>query len=95
MVAGFSMGGGLALHLLRQPRPAWLAGIFTAGSFLSSSSHVYTSPSLGDYRQRDLPILMTHGESDELIPIAWGEQTHRNLTTAGLQVSHCAHRDTL
>jgi predicted esterase len=52
---GFSMGGGLALHVLRRPGFANLRGIFTMGSFLVNDSVVQKK------KLTPVPVLMMHG----------------------------------
>ncbi|EWM29812.1 lysophospholipase-like 1 [Nannochloropsis gaditana] len=73
-LGGFSMGGGMALATLARETKV-LAGIFAIGSFLASDSAVYQSP-----QQRTMPrILLAHGQSDAVVPYAWGEATARRL----------------
>jgi predicted esterase len=58
---GFSMGGGLALHILRKPFFSKLRGVFTMGSFLTEDSALLTKP------VSKVPVLMMHGTSFHLL----------------------------
>ena len=65
---GFSQGGCLSLHLLREEYssrlPDQARGIFSMGSFLINDSIVLTEQRVSTSRpQSDLPILMMHGTS--------------------------------
>jgi predicted esterase len=84
-IGGFSMGGGIALHLVRYLTESGnfqvlkkIKGIFTAGSFLVSSSTTFSELVLTALQSNHVsvpPILMMHGESDSLISVEWGKQT--------------------
>jgi predicted esterase len=60
---GFSMGGGLALHVLRRPCLANLRGIFTMGSFLVNGSVVQKK------KLTPVPVLMMHGKCRNQVQI--------------------------
>ena len=57
-IGGFSMGGGLALHTLRQNLSSKFRAIFAIGSYLVNDSAVFTG-NLGS--ARTLPVMMMHG----------------------------------
>ena len=82
-VGGFSMGGGLALHLLRRSLPPNLCGVFTIGSFLTSNSSLLTG---NDGALATIPVLMMHGAEDQLVPPAWGRATGSSLLLSGVDV---------
>eukprot|EP00600_Ochromonadales_sp_CCMP1393_P013358 CAMPEP_0175004078 /NCGR_PEP_ID=MMETSP0005-20121125/4568_1 /TAXON_ID=420556 /ORGANISM="Ochromonas sp., Strain CCMP1393" /LENGTH=446 /DNA_ID=CAMNT_0016259193 /DNA_START=160 /DNA_END=1500 /DNA_ORIENTATION=+ len=84
IVGGFSMGGGLSLHLLREDGPANLRAIFSAGSYLVQSSLVNTVTELG--RASSVPVLMMHGEDDPMIQLDWGRKTAANLLLRKIDV---------
>lgn len=42
-------------------------------------------------RLRRVPVLVSHGESDRLIPCPWGAATARGLAAAGLDVTWASH----
>jgi predicted esterase len=84
-IGGFSMGGGIALHLIHYLTELGnfqflkkIKGIFTAGSFLVSSSTAFSPSVLASLQSNNVsipPILMMHGECDSLISVEWGKQT--------------------
>eukprot|EP01038_Epipyxis_sp_PR26KG_P008998 gene8998-12138_t len=75
-IGGHSMGGGQSLHFLRSVLSSKVVGIFSIGSFLVNNSQVYHSLNLNSAR---IPLLMMHGESDDLIRCEWGKTTATNL----------------
>lgn len=58
-VGGHSMGGVLALHILRKNVSPKFRGIFCIGSCLLNMSAVFVGPPLGTASK--LPVLMMHG----------------------------------
>jgi len=83
VLAGFSQGGAIALHTgLHFPKR--LAGI------LAMSMHLPTirdrSAALSP-ANREVPIMMAHGQMDPLIPLARAIETRRELTRLGYAVS--------
>lgn len=67
-LGGFSQGGCLSLHLLREEHssrlPNQTRGIFSLGSFLINDSIVLAEQRISTSRsQSDLPVLMMHGTS--------------------------------
>jgi predicted esterase len=65
-IGGFSMGGGLALHVLRKPCFSKIRGVFTMGSFLVDSSAVQKK-TLNSLLK--VPVLMMHGIYYQLLVI--------------------------
>lgn len=59
-IGGFSMGGGLALHALRQQGLSKLRGVFSLGSFLVHNSAVFN---VSKGHLASVPVLMMHGKS--------------------------------
>jgi phospholipase/carboxylesterase len=75
VVAGFSQGGAIALHLaLRSSRR--LGGVLALSTYLplGGSLALEKSPA-----SADLPIFMAHGTSDPVIPLALAEESRRRL----------------
>jgi len=66
VLAGFSQGGVIALHLgLRHRRP--LAGIMALSTYLHDAEHIIDEITLDN---AETPIFMAHGIGDPMIPIA-------------------------
>jgi len=82
ILAGFSQGGAMALHVgLRQGEA--LAGIIALSSYLPL-------PPAADKEMRDstlgMPIFMAHGVSDSVVPFALGDNSRRRLESLGYSV---------
>lgn len=82
VLAGFSQGGVIALHLgLRYPER--LAGILALSTYLHDHEHIADEVSLASV---DVPIFMAHGVSDPMIPIARAVTSREALTALEYQV---------
>jgi len=79
LLAGFSQGGVIVLHTaLRYEKP--LAGI------LAMSTYLPTADSLEAERHaanREIPIMLAHGQHDPVIPIVNAENTREELARLG------------
>lgn len=84
VLGGFSMGGGLALHLAYRYRTA-VAGCFAMSSFLNKGSIVYEHLKKNPDHNK-VPLAQYHGTADGLIPIEWGEETAETLKDLGVNV---------
>ncbi|XP_011635411.1 lysophospholipase-like protein 1 [Pogonomyrmex barbatus] len=84
ILGGFSMGGCLALHLAYRYRTA-VAGCFAMSSFLNKGSVVYEHLKANPESNK-VPLIQYHGTVDSLVPIAWGEETAKNLNDLGVNV---------
>lgn len=82
-IGGFSMGGSLALHLLRKYLPANVKGIFSIGSFLVESSVVLRGIAINASK---IPVLMMHGKCDSLVRHEWGKFTATGLSLMDINV---------
>ncbi len=79
VLAGFSQGGALALHLgLRYPQR--LAGIAALSAFVPLASQL-ADEARSEYA--DLPIFMAHGTQDNVIELPFAELGRDQLLTAG------------
>ncbi|MGE4658152.1 MAG: alpha/beta fold hydrolase [Gammaproteobacteria bacterium] len=82
VLAGFSQGGAIALHVaLRYPRK--LAGV------LALSTYLPLAPKLGTEKSdanKDVEIFMAHGLMDPVIPLQFGEASKRKLEEQGYGV---------
>ncbi|XP_076827791.1 lysophospholipase-like protein 1 [Brachyhypopomus gauderio] len=85
VIGGFSMGGAMALHLACRYHQD-VAGVFALSSFLNRGSVVYQA--VEGATGRPLPeLLQCHGTGDELVPLAWGEETSSLLKNVGVTAS--------
>ncbi len=82
VLAGFSQGGAMALHTgLRYPKR--LAGILALSTYLLLPD---TLEREAQPVNRDVPIMMTHGTEDDIIPLPRGEMSRRVLEKLGYRV---------
>ncbi|KAM3852044.1 lysophospholipase-like protein 1 [Vipera latastei] len=81
LLGGFSMGGGMALHLAYRHHQE-VAGVFALSSFLNKNSAVYQAL---EKNERELPeLFQCHGTADELVLYSWGEETNKTLKALGV-----------
>jgi phospholipase/carboxylesterase len=79
MLAGFSQGGTIALHVgLRHPQK--LAGILALSTYLPTIGQL---PSEGSIAGKATPLFMAHGILDAVIAIEAGKSTFDKLSTMG------------
>jgi phospholipase/carboxylesterase len=82
VVAGFSQGGAMALHVgLRHPDR--LAGILALSCYLPLANTLDTELSPAN---RDVPIFWAHGLHDPMIPQAMAEQGRAQLGELGYRI---------
>lgn len=82
VIAGFSQGGAMALHLgLRHPDR--LAGILALSCYLPLANTLDTELSPAN---RDVPIFWAHGLHDPMIPQAMAEQGRAQLGELGYRI---------
>jgi phospholipase/carboxylesterase len=82
VLAGFSQGGVIALHLgLRHPDR--LGGIMALSTYVHDHEHLTDEISLASV---DAPIFMAHGLADPMIPITRAVTSREALRTLGYQV---------
>jgi phospholipase/carboxylesterase len=82
VVAGFSQGGAMALHVgLRYPDR--LAGILALSCYLPIAN---TLPAELSPANRDVPIFWAHGLHDPMIPQAMAEQGRAQLAELGYRI---------
>ncbi|XP_048736265.1 lysophospholipase-like protein 1 [Ostrea edulis] len=84
VIGGFSMGGGMALHLVYRYQRQ-VAGCFALSSFLNNDSKVYKE--LKNIQgQPSPPLFQCHGTRDELVLFDWGRETYKTLEGLGVKV---------
>ena len=87
VLAGFSQGGAIALHLgLR--RTAGLAGIMALSTYLPLADSLQAEAS---QTASKIPLFMAHGRQDPVLPFAWGQQARDLLLAGGYAVQWHAY----
>jgi phospholipase/carboxylesterase len=82
LLAGFSQGGAIALHTgLRYPEP--LAGILALSTYLPLEKTIEHERSMAN---QNIPIMMTHGLWDDIIPITTAEHSKQLMMRMGYAV---------
>jgi phospholipase/carboxylesterase len=80
VIAGFSMGGAIAINTLLHTKEK-LAGMMALSTYLPLPGELEDSSSY-----RELPVFMAHGSFDPMLPLQWGQLSARKLTEAGFNV---------
>lgn len=79
VLAGFSQGGAVVLHAgLREPQP--LAGILALSTYLPLRDRLAAEMPAAN---RQVPILMCHGTQDQVVTLAFAQQSRAALEAAG------------
>jgi len=79
VIAGFSQGGAIALHFgLNYPKK--LAGVIGLSTYLP---FMINGKQAAENSDTTLPILLCHGEYDDILPIQLGKMTLSYLTEKG------------
>ena len=83
VLAGFSQGGAVALHLgTRLARP--LAGLLALSTYMLVREKLAAE---GHEANRTTPVLMLHGTEDPMVPVGWGEAARDRLREVGHDVT--------
>ncbi|WP_333971182.1 alpha/beta hydrolase [Alteromonas mediterranea] len=83
VLAGFSQGGVIALHLA--PRFSQkLAGVMALSTYMCEPA-LLSSEALDV--NRETPIMMAHGEQDEVIPVFMGNAAFKTLNECGFKAT--------
>eukprot|EP00747_Dinoflagellata_sp_TGD_P008486 gnl/TRDRNA2_/TRDRNA2_118116_c0_seq1.p1 gnl/TRDRNA2_/TRDRNA2_118116_c0~~gnl/TRDRNA2_/TRDRNA2_118116_c0_seq1.p1 ORF type:complete len:220 (+),score=29.01 gnl/TRDRNA2_/TRDRNA2_118116_c0_seq1:56-661(+) len=78
LLGGFSQGAGLSLRAgLMRPADKKLAGVLAFSSFMPKPDSFTLSGS------EDVPVLMTHGDADMVVNVAWAQRTHKLIKSMG------------
>lgn len=82
VLAGFSQGGAVALHLgLRYPER--LAGVLALSTYMLRKDTLTTEAHPAN---RETPIFQAHGSADPMVPLARGVDARDQLTQLGYRV---------
>ncbi|PSC68715.1 acyl-thioesterase 1 isoform A [Micractinium conductrix] len=79
-VGGFSQGGAMALMLLRSKHQ--LAGVVGLSCYLL----LHDQPPLVSEENKQTPVLMCHGDSDQVVAFQFGKDSYEKLNAAGAPV---------
>jgi phospholipase/carboxylesterase len=79
LLAGFSQGGAMALHLATR-HPDRFAGIIALSSYLPLARELQKSRNGANLAT---PLFMAHGTQDPVVPYPLGEESRRLLESAG------------
>ena len=82
VLAGFSQGGVIALHLALRSQVRF-AGVMALSTYLHDHEHIGEEVSFASI---DTPIFMAHGQMDPMIPMARAITSRDALTALGYQV---------
>ena len=82
VLAGFSQGGVIALHL-GLSSPQRFAGIMALSTYVHDHEHIGDAVSFASI---DVPIFMAHGQMDPMIPIARAITSRDSLTNLGYAI---------
>jgi phospholipase/carboxylesterase len=86
VLAGFSQGGALALHVgLRAPEP--LAGVLVLSAYLLLPQRFDAERTPESVQA---PLLLAHGRYDPVVPFGLGKAAHERLEKAGYSVRWAA-----
>ena len=88
VLAGFSQGGVIALHLL--PRLPYKIGGVMALSTYMAVPHLLKSE-MNDFN-KTTPVLVAHGLLDDVVPVAAGKDAFNSLKYAGYSVKWFEYR---
>ena len=83
VLAGFSQGGVIALHLAARTEHK-LAGVLALSTYMCEPDKLATE---GNDVNKTTPIMMAHGQHDEVVPMFLGHAAYNTLKSNGYQVS--------
>ena len=87
VLAGFSQGGALALHLATR-FPEKLAGVIALSCYLPLAKEFATERSSANLTT---PFFMAHGSQDPVVPFSMGDESRRVLEGTGFRVEWHAY----
>ena len=80
VIGGFSQGGALALHYACHA-PETFAGVVALSAYLPLHRHFAQAP------LQKIPVFISHGEEDDVIPLHYAETTRNVLEQHGFPVN--------
>tara|TARA_R110002126_G_scaffold43555_3_gene124833 strand:+ start:468 stop:1148 length:681 start_codon:yes stop_codon:yes gene_type:complete len=83
VLAGFSQGGVIALHLLAR-LPYKLAGVMALSTYMCAPEKLTAEATTVN---KATPVFIGHGSQDPVVPMAAGQQAFHALKNAGFTVS--------
>jgi phospholipase/carboxylesterase len=83
VLAGFSQGGVIALHLLAR-LPYKLAGVMALSTYMCVPDKLAAE---ANNSNKATPVFMGHGSQDPVVPLAAGQQAFHALKNQGFNVS--------
>ncbi|WP_213995215.1 alpha/beta fold hydrolase [Arsukibacterium sp.] len=83
VLAGFSQGGVIALHLLAR-LPYKLAGVMALSTYICAPEKLATEATSVN---KATPVFIGHGSQDPVVPMAAGQQAFHALKNLGFNVS--------
>jgi phospholipase/carboxylesterase len=83
VLAGFSQGGVIALHLLAR-LPYKLAGVMALSTYMCAPEKLAQEASAVN---KAMPVFIGHGSQDPVVPMAAGQQAFHALKNLGFNVS--------
>lgn len=87
VLAGFSQGGAIALHVaLRHPEA--LAGVIALSTYLVDARELESELSAAN---RSTPVFQAHGTYDPTVPMQRGEEARQRLEALGYELSWHAY----
>ena len=89
-IGGFSQGGGMALYSAFHSEHI-VGGAFALSSFLADDSSVYQKLAEDASLRMRFPVVMCHGDEDNMVRVGYGEQTCKKLKEAGVQTQWQAY----
>jgi phospholipase/carboxylesterase len=81
VLAGFSQGGAMALHIATR-HPDTFAGVIALSCYLPLARELTKSRNTANL---NTPIFMAHGTQDPVVPFALGEESRQLLEGAGFR----------
>ncbi len=83
VLAGFSQGGVIALHLLAR-LPCKLAGVMSLSTYMCAPEKLAAEATSAN---KATPVFIGHGSQDPVVPMAAGQQAFHALKNLGFAVS--------